>query len=294
MNLDLLLYFLRLFLQLALLTVIYYWLMRFLKGKSVLMLAIAWLILYGIVIGMKLSLFEWSMNRITLYLPMIVLVLFPTEIRRIISSMTRFLMPFQPFNRHHRHDCDPDALHTLANSLRNMANTRTGALIAIEQTIDLGGHIQGGKHIDAPLQDNSLLETIFYKGSPLHDGGVIIRKGNIAFASSTFPLGDNASIRDHFGTRHQAAAGLSEETDAIVLVVSEETGDIHIVKNGELELVTDRGKLEKQLSRILGTPLKEEDDTSTWLTHFGILCRARIKILLVRFRNAMRIKNSHG
>ncbi len=121
-----------------------------------------------------------------------------------------------------------------------MSRRKIGALVAIEREVGLRNYIEHGTQVDAVVT-SGLLSTIFFPGSDLHDGAVVIREGRIAAAGCLFPLSDSPGAGNAAGTRHRAGLGLSEETDAIVIVVSEETGNVSFVSRGEIEKVdTDR------------------------------------------------------
>ena len=121
-----------------------------------------------------------------------------------------------------------------------MSRRKIGALVAIEREVGLRNYIEHGTQIDAVVT-SGLLSTIFFPGSDLHDGAVVIRDDRIAAAGCLFPLSDSPGPGNTAGTRHRAGLGLSEETDAIVVIVSEETGNVSFASRGEIEKVdTDR------------------------------------------------------
>ena len=122
----------------------------------------------------------------------------------------------------------------IVRAVTTLSRNRVGAIIAIERDASLATLAEGGIPLDAELTAD-LLTTIFWPGSPLHDMGVVIRSGRIAAAGCEFPLSHQAILDPHFGTRHRAAVGLTEECDALVIVVSEETGGISIAESGQLE-----------------------------------------------------------
>lgn len=123
-----------------------------------------------------------------------------------------------------------------------MSRRKIGALIAIEREVGLKNYVERGTEIDAVVT-SELLSTIFFPGSDLHDGAVVIQKGRIAAAGCLFPLTENPNVGRVLGTRHRAAIGLTEETDAIVLVVSEETGTVSFVNRGAIERPVDIERL---------------------------------------------------
>jgi len=138
----------------------------------------------------------------------------------------------------------------IVRSAAMLSRNKIGALIAIERDTRLGGIIESGTYLDAELTSR-LLTTIFWPGSPLHDMGVVIRGGRIAAAGCEFPLAKQTVLPEHLGTRHRAAVGLSEETDAVVVVVSEETGNISIAVEGRLESSLTPEALRTRLTELL-------------------------------------------
>lgn len=137
----------------------------------------------------------------------------------------------------------------LCDAVTDMAAERTGALIVIEQTTPLGDIAAGGITVNADM-NSYLLKNIFFNKAPLHDGAVIIRAGRIWAASCFLPISTNKEIAESLGTRHRAAIGMSENSDAYVIVVSEETGTISIAHDGELRRGYDYGKLKTELEGL--------------------------------------------
>jgi diadenylate cyclase len=138
----------------------------------------------------------------------------------------------------------------IVRSVTTLSRNRIGAIIAVEREARLGVPIETGTVLDAELTSD-LLTTIFWPGSPLHDMGVIIRGGRIAAAGCEFPLSHQAILDPHFGTRHRAAVGLTEETDAVVIVVSEETGNLSLAERGQLEGPLTPDQLRDRLMALL-------------------------------------------
>src|SRR6185312_4937416 len=114
-----------------------------------------------------------------------------------------------------------------------LSRRKIGALIAIEREVGLGGIAESGTRLNADLTAE-LLNTIFWPNSPLHDLGVIISQGRVAYAGVQFPLAESGELERELGSRHRAAVGMSQESDAVVVVVSEETGDISVAERGQL------------------------------------------------------------
>lgn len=138
----------------------------------------------------------------------------------------------------------------IVRSATTLSRNKIGAIIAIERDARLGALIETGVHLDAHLTSR-LLTTLFWPGSPLHDMGVVIRGGRIAAAGCEFPLSRQAILDPNLGTRHRAAVGLSEETDAVIVVVSEETGNISIAEGGQIEVALTPERLRERLTDLL-------------------------------------------
>jgi diadenylate cyclase len=173
-----------------------------------------------------------------------IIVLFAPELRRGLSHLaqTRILSPFLRSQ-------SSGVIDELANAAVKLSKNRIGALVAIERDVGLGEYVEHGCRIDAALT-SELLESLFYPGSALHDGAVIVQHDRVAAAGCLLPLTDDTSLSKSMGTRHRAAIGISEETDAIALVVSEETGRISIAVKGKLTGDLTRESLEKLLTEL--------------------------------------------
>lgn len=168
---------------------------------------------------------------IIMYGPLALIVIFQPEIRNILEQLGRN----QLLGRHKVLTVDEreHLVYELIQALDYLRKNRIGALIVIERDVSLGNYIDKAKKVYADLTSD-LLGAIFYEGNPLHDGGVIIQGDRITCAGAVFPTSSSTKINKHVGTRHRAALGLAEETDAICLVVSEETGRLSIAIKGEL------------------------------------------------------------
>lgn len=174
-------------------------------------------------------------------------VLFQPELRRGLEQMGRKNLVRSQFKSIEKEQAI-EFVNNIVRALDDMSRTRTGALIAIERNTMLNDIIETGTVIDSKATFR-LIENIFYEGSPLHDGGLIIRGIRLHAASCVFPLTKN-EIGVNLGTRHKAGVGLSEVSDALVIIVSEETGVITIAENGELKRFLDSSTLEKILLNI--------------------------------------------
>jgi len=172
-------------------------------------------------------------------------VVFQPEIRRGILQLGDAAI----FRRFFRRDIK--IVPRLLRAIARLSKERIGALIAIERDSTLGELTDNGITIDAEL-NSYLIESIFYPKSALHDGGVVVRDDRIVAASCLFPLSQNPEVDKRLGTRHRAALGLAEETDAFVLVVSEETGKISTASGGKLNFDLTLEQVEQQLEAALG------------------------------------------
>lgn len=148
----------------------------------------------------------------------------------------------------------------ILRAVEEMSEHRRGALIVIERDMGLRNYVETGTRIEARVSAE-LLETIFTPPSPLHDGAAIIRGDELEAAGCILPLSDSKELPGYVGTRHRAALGLAEETDAAVVVVSEETGAVSIARKGEIKLRLDSGQLRSELAAIF-TPGAEEEETT--------------------------------
>ncbi|CCY79602.1 putative uncharacterized protein [Mycoplasma sp. CAG:877] len=163
--------------------------------------------------------------------PIALIVIFQPEIRTILEQLGRN----QLLGRHKVLTVDERErmVYEVINAVDYMRKEKIGALIVIERDISLGNYIDKAKKLYADLTSD-LLIAIFYEGNPLHDGGVIIQGDRITCAGAVFPTSSSQKINKRLGTRHRAALGLAEETDAICIVVSEETGRVSVALKGEL------------------------------------------------------------
>ena len=179
------------------------------------------------------------------------IIVFHPEIRRAISSLGDSPIFGRFFKR------ELKTVQRLIRSVARLSKDRIGALIAIEREGSLATHAETGITIDAEL-NSYLIESIFYPGSSLHDGAIIIRDDRIVAASCLLPLSQNPEIDKRLGTRHRAAVGLTEETDALAIVVSEETGKVSTSLAGKLQFDVTLDQLEKTIEEALGRRAEEE------------------------------------
>jgi diadenylate cyclase len=180
------------------------------------------------------------------------ILIFQPELRRALIQLGQHRI-FEWFLRK-----DEVPLEEIVTACVRLAKDKIGALVAIEREIRIPGIIEQGKALNAEISAE-LIETIFYPGSSLHDGAIVIQGDRIVAAACLFPLTDNPDISKRLGTRHRAAIGLTEETDAVTVVVSEETGKISLGFRGHLEPDLDRDALRRTLREILKPETKRTD-----------------------------------
>lgn len=179
------------------------------------------------------------------------IIVFQQEVRRYLILLgNRYASAKNRFVRHifssQTLSTDNKMVDELIIAAINMSSTKTGALIAIERQSNLMAYSTTGDIVDAQISSR-LIEAIFFKNSPMHDGAMIIKQERIHSARCILPSSDNPHIPAHLGMRHRAAIGLSEHGDALVLVVSEESGNISMVLNGEIKVENNREELRKKL-----------------------------------------------
>ena len=198
------------------------------------------LLFKGVLLILILKVISDALNLVTIGLileyvimwgPLALIIIFQPEIRNILEHLGRN----QLLGSHKILTLDEreKLVYEIMNAVEYLRKARIGALIVIERDISLNEYIQRSKKIYADIS-SELLISIFFPRNPLHDGGVIIQGSTITSAGAVFPISVNSKINKRLGTRHRAAIGISEESDAIVLVVSEETGKISIALNGNL------------------------------------------------------------
>jgi len=189
----------------------------------------------------ELTTLNWVVSRVLPYVVFALIVVFQSEIRHVLADLGRrlsFLRGGEPGS---------DSYDDIVLAANLFSQHQTGALIVIERDIGLRTHIESGVPLDARLSYD-LLATVFRPSAPLHDGAVIVQKDRIAAAACFLPLSMNPLLSTQLGTRHRAAIGITEETDAIAVVVSEETGAISLAIGGQIERELTGEQLRQRLS----------------------------------------------
>ena len=215
----------------------------------------AFALLYWVAVRQDLATLAFLLRGALLYIGVAIIVLFQSEIRQaLITFGNRFRMPFA---RKHLGQFGEGVYDEIILAATTLSSTKTGALIVIERNIGLKNIIDGGVKLDAELSYD-LLVSIFNPESPLHDGAVVVRRHRVAAASCFLPLTLNPRLSRDLGTRHRAALGVTEDTDAVAVVVSEESGLISIVQRGEIKRGLDAPKLRAAISQALEVSPKRE------------------------------------
>ncbi len=208
----------------------------------------AFALLYWIALKGDLVTLAFVLRGALLYTGVAIIVLFQSEIRQaLITFGNRFRMPF---TRSYSGQFGEGVYDEIVLAATSLASTKTGALVVIERNVGLKNVTDGGVKLDAELSYD-LLVSIFNPAAPLHDGAVVVRRHRIAAASCFLPLTLNPRLSRDLGTRHRAAIGVTEDTDAVAVVVSEETGVISFIQGGQIKRGLDATKLRAAILQAL-------------------------------------------
>lgn len=208
-----------------------YFLLRLIRGTRAVQMVfglIAVLVVYWISVVLKLVTLRTVLSALIFYLPFAIIVLFAQELRRALAAFGRTPF-FSLFSGYHAEETVSD----LVLAATSLSNRKIGALIVLERREGLKTYIENGVPLDAAISYD-LLVNVFSPGTPLHDGAVIVSHERIAAAACFLPLSLKEGLSKRFGTRHRAAIGVTEETDALAIVVSEERGTISLARDGQL------------------------------------------------------------
>lgn len=239
-------------LEITLLAVVIYGALRFVRGTR------GWPVVTGFIVAMlalalvtyalDLRVLRWLLGTFSAFLAVAVLVIFQPELRRMLAELGNLRL----FATAHE---QRENIEVIIQTVERLADVRIGALIAIEQSIQLHEAVESGIVVDCEAT-SEMLETIFFPNNAIHDGGVLIRGDRITHAACIFPLTQRQDLNKSLGTRHRAALGLSEETDALVVVVSEESGAISYAYKGQLVRGVTLEELRAFLTGTLIHPVK--------------------------------------
>jgi diadenylate cyclase len=227
-----------------------YQVLLLIRGTRAVQMALGGAVLAGLLYGSRwghLETVNWLIRNFLSYVVFAVIVLFQSDIRRALAHLGR-----APFFRYFaKPESAEESIEELVVAATMLSSRRTGAIIAMERQIGLRNYIEGGIPLDAVLTYD-LLVSIFQTTSPLHDGAVIIQDDRIAAAACFLPLTVNPRLSKELGSRHRAAIGLTEENDSIAVVISEETGNISFVADGQIERSLSADDLREHLrARVL-------------------------------------------
>jgi len=233
-------------LEVLLLAVAIYYVCMFVRGTRGWSVVIGFLLLLAVTVvayKLKLRVVSWLLGKFFALSAFAILVIFQPELRRMLSELGN--LPLFYTAREQREN-----IEIIIQTVERLAEVKIGALIALEQAIQLQDVVESGIIVDCEASQE-MLETIFFPNNAIHDGGVIIRGDRIAYAACIFPLTQRQDLNKSLGTRHRAAIGLTEETDAVVVAVSEETGLISYAFKGQLTRGVSREELRAFLTSVL-------------------------------------------
>lgn len=223
--------------------------LKLIRGTRAMQMALGSALLVGLYffsLAAPLQTVNWLIRTMIGYVVFAAIVLFQNDIRRALAHFGR-----TPFGRaFSRAETDEETIEEVVTAATQLADRRTGALIVLERQIGLRNYIESGIPLDA-MVTHDLLVTIFQTSGPLHDGAVIIQENKVAAASCFLPLTVNPAVGTDLGTRHRAAIGLTEENDAVAVVVSEETGRISLATEGHISRGFTPETLRSRLSQLV-------------------------------------------
>ncbi len=233
-----------------------YYLYTWIRGTFAISVFVGLIIIFtvnAIVSVLGLTTINFILMRITDVGILALVILFQPEIRKLLYRIGQNTT----IDRFFKVNESSTVIDEVISAVKNMSRTKTGALIVFARSSSLQDLVDAGQKVDAVVSA-SLLETIFNKETPLHDGAVVIRDDRIEAASCYLPISQNPNISSVFGTRHRAAVGISETNNVFVLIVSEETGRISIARNGSLTSGLTIQKLRKEMEEHIGQTQQED------------------------------------
>jgi diadenylate cyclase len=239
-------------LEILILAVLIYFAFKFVRGTRgwpvVIGFVIVLLALTAVTTILNLQVLRWILGSASVFIAIGAVVIFQPEIRRMLGELGN--LPLFTSNSEKR-----ESIEFVIETCERLADVRIGALIAIEQSIQLQEAVESGIKVDCDVTPE-MLETIFFPNNAVHDGGVIIKGDRIAYAACIFPLTQRSDLNKSLGTRHRAAIGLSEETDAVIVVVSEETGTMSYAHKGQLVRGVTLEELSAFMTSVILRPAK--------------------------------------
>ena len=229
----------------------------------------AWILLKGLIVILaflllayffRMTTILWMAQNVLGFAVTALIVVLQPELRKALEELGKknIISSVLPFDNSHRvnEEFSEKTINEITKACVEMGKVRTGALIVIEQKVSLRDYERTGIDVDG-IVTSQLLINIFEHNTPLHDGAVIIQGNRVVSATCYLPLSDNLGLSKELGTRHRAGVGISEITDSLTIIVSEETGKISVAYEGELERNLDADSLRDRMHKILNNPVEE-------------------------------------
>jgi uncharacterized protein (TIGR00159 family) len=236
--------------DIGIIALVIYWLIHLIKGTRAMQMIMGLVVvLLAYVSSQMLGLFtlNWVLDKFLGSIILVVIVIFQSDIRRALTQVGTAPLFGGP-DRIER----GQVLEEITKAVVGLANRRVGGLVVLEREVGLNEYIEVGTRLDARVS-RELLESVFLPHSPIHDGALMIQKGRATAARCFLPLSTDPNLSKALGTRHRAAIGLTEETDAVVVVVSEEQGNISLVVGGKVTQDLDGRGLRESLQGLFGS-----------------------------------------
>ena len=236
----------------------------------------AWILLKGLIVILaflllayffRMTTILWMAQNVLGFAVTALIVVLQPELRKALEELGKknIISSVLPFDNSHRvnEEFSEKTINEITKACVEMGKVRTGALIVIEQKVSLRDYERTGIDVDG-IVTSQLLINIFEHHTPLHDGAVIIQGNRVVSATCYLPLSDNLGLSKELGTRHRAGVGISEITDSLTIIVSEETGKISVAYEGELERNLDADSLRDRMHKILNNPVEEHKNLRIW------------------------------
>ncbi|MCI6469090.1 MAG: diadenylate cyclase CdaA [Lachnospiraceae bacterium] len=236
----------------------------------------AWILLKGLIVILvflllayffRMTTILWMAQNVLGFAVTALIVVLQPELRKALEELGKknIISSVLPFDNSHRvnEEFSEKTINEITKACVEMGKVRTGALIVIEQNVSLRDYERTGIDVDG-IVTSQLLINIFEHNTPLHDGAVIIQGNRVVSATCYLPLSDNLGLSKELGTRHRAGVGISEITDSLTIIVSEETGKISVAYEGELERNLDADSLRDRMHKILNNPVEEHKNLRIW------------------------------
>ena len=236
----------------------------------------AWILLKGLIVILvflllayffRMTTILWVAQNVLGFAVTALIVVLQPELRKALEELGKknIISSVLPFDNSHRvnEEFSEKTINEITKACVEMGKVRTGALIVIEQKVSLRDYERTGIDVDG-IVTSQLLINIFEHNTPLHDGAVLIQGNRVVSATCYLPLADNLGLSKELGTRHRAGVGISEITDSLTIIVSEETGKISVAYEGELERNLDADSLRDRMHKILNNPVEEHKNLRIW------------------------------